>query len=284
MTHDGKRRLPNVPDHVLLKCVGVGAYGEVWLAQNRLGIFRAVKFIFRDRYVSTDPYRRELTGIQNFVPISLEHPWLVHVLHVGMNEEAGYFYYVMEAADDEVAGQKFDPAKYAPKNLSKELARRGRFPVEECVTMGLQLTTALNHLHKKGLIHRDIKPSNIIFVGGIPKLADIGLVAEIRNEARNSSYVGTQGYIPPEGPGTAAGDVYSLGKVLYEAAMGRDRMNYPDLPTSVIDGPSDSNLLKLNEIILKACESNSDRRYQSAFQLHEDLARLKETMQAASGT
>ena len=45
-------------------------------------------------------------------------------------------------------------------------------------------------------MHRDIKPSNIIFVNGVPKLADIGLVAAA-NEAR--SYVGTEGFIPPRG-------------------------------------------------------------------------------------
>ena len=63
-----------------------------------------------------------------------------------------------------------------------------------------------DHPHA-GLIHRDIKPSNIIFVNGIPKLADIGLVAE-QSEAK--SFVGTEGFIPPEGPGTPRADIYSL--------------------------------------------------------------------------
>ena len=87
-------------------------------------------------------------------------------------------------------------------------------PLAECLDLGLAMTSALAHLHKHGLVHRDVKPSNIIFVGAMPKLADIGLVAEM-SKAR--SFVGTDGFIPPEGPGSPSADLYSLGKVLYEA-------------------------------------------------------------------
>src|SRR4029077_14781962 len=96
---------------------------------------------------------------------------------------------------------------YQPRTLQNELARRSRLPVSECLQIGLSLTSALAHLHQNGLVHRDIKPANIIFVGGVPKLADIGLVAEVA-EAR--SYEGTEGFIPPEGPGSPQADLYSL--------------------------------------------------------------------------
>ena len=276
--HHGKGLIPNVPDHTLLQRIGSGGYGEVWLAQNTIGMFRAVKFLFRERYPKPDPYQREFRGIEKYMPISLNHPGLVHVLHLGRNDRAGYFFYLMEAADDQVTGQQINPEQYAARNLSGELSKRNRLPVEECVGLGLQLTTALGFLHANRLIHRDIKPSNIIFVGGIPKLADVGLVAEIASEGRKLSYIGTEGYIPPEGPGTAPGDIYSLGKVIYEASMGRDRLQYPDLPTSVVEGTSDPNLLLLNDIILKACESDPKRRYQSAASFHADLLRLQERL------
>jgi serine/threonine protein kinase len=111
------------------------------------------------------------------------------------------------------------------------------------------------------LIHRDIKPSNIIFVRGSPKLADIGLVAEV-SEAK--SYVGTEGFIPPEGPGTVQADIYSLGKVLYEISTGKDRNDYPELPAQLGNTTADRDLVQFNKIVLKACRSDLHQRYRSA--------------------
>ena len=139
----------------------------------------------------------------------------------------------MELGDDLDSEQAIDPENYSPRTLSKEIGRRGSLSLEQCLQLGLALSDALAQLHRHGLIHRDIKPSNIIFVNGVPKLADIGLVAEV-NEAR--SYVGTEGYIPPEGPGTAQADIYGLGKVLYEASTGKDRKSFPELPLAWSQG------------------------------------------------
>jgi len=111
-------------------------------------------------------------------------------------------------------------------------------------------------------------------VNDSPKFADVGLVTEIESKPRAVTYLGTEGYIAPEGPGTPTADVFSLGKVLYEAATGKDRLQFPDLPTAVFEG-GDPFLMKLNEIILKACEENPQARYQSAAQMHEDLAALQ---------
>jgi serine/threonine protein kinase len=141
--------------------------------------------------------------------------------------------------------------------------------------MILTLAEALEYLHQQNLIHRDIKPSNIIFVNGVPKLADIGLVTDIGASGKKMTYIGTEGYIAPEGPGTAAADIYSLGKVMYEASMGRDRDQFPELPTSVADRPDSAALLRLNSIILKACEELVPKRYQSASELRADLLDLQ---------
>ncbi|MBU6400313.1 MAG: serine/threonine protein kinase, partial [Verrucomicrobia bacterium] len=209
--------LPHIPDHRLLRRIGAGSYGSVWLAQTIMGAYRAVKVVHRGDFEDDRPFEREFRGIQKFEPISRQHDSQVDILHVGRTADG--FYYVMEVADDERSGQRIDPAHYTPRTLASELKQRGRLPFADCVQIGLALTTALGHLHKHRLIHRDIKPANVIFVNGVPKLADIGLVTEA---TATRSFVGTEGFIPPEGPGTAQADIYSLGKVLYEMATGRD--------------------------------------------------------------
>lgn len=87
-----------VPDFDLVRSIGRGAYGEVWLARHKtLGTWRAVKVIHRADFDDDRPFRREFEGIRHYEPISRGHPNLVAVLHVG-GDEAG-FYYVMELAD-----------------------------------------------------------------------------------------------------------------------------------------------------------------------------------------
>jgi serine/threonine protein kinase/Flp pilus assembly protein TadD len=290
--------VPAIPDHELLRCIGRGSYGEVWLARNVLGSYRAVKVIYRRNFEHDRPYEREFEGIQKFEPISRSHESQVDILHVGRNDEAGYFYYVMELADDadssapvaaevtRLTSKSGDcalptetdrnlltsAATYQPHTLKLDLHRRAHLPVDECVRIGLALTTALENLHGHELVHRDIKPSNIIFVNGVPKLADIGLVASMD---ATMSFVGTSGFLPPEGPGTPQSDIYSLGKVLYEMCMGRDRQDFPKLPAALADSADGQRLLELNTVILKACHHDPQQRYESARAMAAELELLR---------
>src|SRR5438309_1226619 len=91
---------PQIPDHELLRRVGEGAYGEVWLARNVMGTYRAVKIVYRCSFSDDRPYEREFAGIKKFEPISRSHGSQVDILHVGRNDKEGYFFYVMELADD----------------------------------------------------------------------------------------------------------------------------------------------------------------------------------------
>ena len=183
------------------------------------------------------------------------------LLHVGQNESDGFFYYVMELADDVDTGREVNPARYLPLTLREVRARRGRLPADECVAIGIELARALAGLHSRGLVHRDIKLSNVIIVGGVPKLADIGLVA---STADARTYVGTEGYVPPEGPGKPSADVFALGKLLYELATGLDREELPRLPDELAKLPDRTVLLELNEVILRSCDPESRRRYPDA--------------------
>ena len=183
-------------DYKLLRLIGRGAYGEVWLARDKRRAFRAVKVVFRASFDHDRPYEREYDGIRKFEPISRSYDHQVQILHVGRQDEQGRFYYIMELADDQHTGQQIEPQTYVPKTLKSELQRCGRYPVADCLRIVAALAAALENLHQHGLIHRDIKPGNIIFVNGVPKLADIGLVTD---RDVSVSYVGTEGYIPPEG-------------------------------------------------------------------------------------
>ena len=261
-----------IPDHKLLRLIARGSYGEVWLGSNALGVFRAIKIIFERTFRDKRPFERELAGVQRFEPVSRLHVGLMDVLQVGRNEAGGYFYYVMELADDISLGQAIEPNTYVPHTLAREVARQKRLPLENCLQMGVVIASALEFLHQHGLIHRDVKPSNIVFINGTPKLVDIGLVAEM-SEAR--SYVGTEGFIPPEGPGTIRSDIYSLGKVLYEISTGKDRFDYPELPTLLNEPTQNPQWIQLNQVILRACRSDPRKRYQSAGEMLRDLRALQ---------
>jgi len=249
----------------LLRVIGEGSYGEVWLARNAMREYRAVKVVYRASFDEDRPYEREWQGIGRYEPVSRSHASQVDLLHIGRNDELGYFYYVMELADHTGEGE-VDPDHYIPKTLAWVLKDRGRLSATECLTITLALADALRHLHGHGLVHRDIKPANIVFVNGIAKLADIGLVTDSRATV---IYVGSQGYIPPEGAGRPQADLYSLGKVIYEMATGRDRMEFPSYPEDFGRWPDRAPVLELVRLSQKACQPLPENRYVSAGDLHE---------------
>jgi serine/threonine protein kinase len=188
--------------------IGGGSYGEVWLDKSVTGQMRAIKIVWRRNFSCDRPHEREFRGIVQFEPISRLHPGVIQILHVGRDDSAGCFYYVMELADpvgthrpekerrsaeDTLAASEPRTLEmYSPRTLAADLRAGNRLPVTEVLTLGIQLADALGHLHRNHLVHRDVKPSNVIFLHGQAKLADIGLVTGA-DEAR--SFVGTEGFI-----------------------------------------------------------------------------------------
>jgi serine/threonine protein kinase len=261
-------KIPLIPDHEVLRVIGRGAYGEIWLARSLTGALRAVKVVYRSTFESERAFQREFQGMSSFEPISRAHAGFVDILHVGRTRE--YLYYIMELADDHMAGRNIDIVNYAPRTLKSDVDRHKRLSASESIQLGLSLTDALQALHAHGLSHRDIKPSNIIFIDGVPKLADIGLVATTGQR----SFVGTEGYVPPEGPGTPQADIFSLGKLLYEISSGKDRLDFPEIDSRLSTRPDKEALLRLNDVLVKACANDRRKRYASAAQMRDDLTAL----------
>lgn len=255
----------------MLRRIGGGSYGSVWLARTATGVYRAVKVVWRDRFEDAAPYEREFRGLREFERVSLAESRQLALLHVGRRDEEGFFYYVMELADDVEKGREIDPETYRPFTL-RELPKSASMTVERVVQLGIDMARGLAFLHHRNLVHRDIKPSNVILVNGVPKLADIGLVA---SSTMALTFVGTEGFVAPEGPGKPPADVYALGKVLYELATGMDRQRFPELPEGFADRTDRLAFLELNAVILRSCDPDLKSRYADAGVLLEDLLMIQ---------
>ena len=204
----------------ILAVCGRGAFGVTYLAKDPVGRKIAVKIVG-----STGRCDQELQGIRNYMRISGLHPNLLRVYHIGETEEG--FFYTMEAADD--CG---DTSGYVPATLGNLLRRNRKFTPEEAVGIIRELLAGIQVMHDADLIHRDIKPDNIIFVDGVAKLSDPGLVI---SEGEMASLAGTPGFIPPEmiesaRPADRQSDLYAIGKVFYCMISDYPPTRYPELP------------------------------------------------------
>jgi CHASE2 domain-containing sensor protein len=276
--------LPVTPGYELFNPpFGEGAYGKVWLARNANEQWRALKVIYLAKFENNAaPYEREFNGISRYKPVSDKHRGLLRVDFVS-EKLAGYFYYVMELGDPLEPGWEREPSAYKPRDLVSERLRSTgrRLPVRECVRIGLALTDAIGFLHQHGLTHRDIKPQNIIFVDGQPKLADMGLISEIRPPDQERTFVGTPGYMPPppERPGTPQADIYALGMVLYVLSTGRSAAFFPEIATTLVENKDPADFFPLNTVILKACQPDFAERYATAADMHRALLEAEKILE-----
>lgn len=236
----------NIPDYTLLQSCGRGAYGQVWLAQSQTNKLVALKYV-----AYTQAGEREFEGLVNFSKLP-EAPNLIRILHLGKLEDG--FFYTMELADG-----LYSQGMYVPESLAERIKRQKRLSPAEVMDLAFAMLGALNSLHAAGLIHRDIKPENILYVNGMPKLSDMGLV---RDAEGTVSLCGTIGFIPPERlvPGQTScnksDDLYALGKVLYCALTGHSVDKFPSFREDMIGNTVCSHL---NRVILKACGDPSER-------------------------
>lgn len=259
-----------LPRYTALREIGRGEYGVVYLARRDDGGFYAVKVVQRPAEGDIRPYERELRGVRTvrrLPPLD----GLVHIHDLDEAPDGTAFAYAMDLADPELDGPGPDEEGYRPSTLASVVAAEVALPLRECLDIGIRIASVLAQLQHRHIVHRDIKPGNVIFVRGRAVLADVGLAVDDRDAA---SIVGTPGYAPPERRGSAAGDVFGLGKTLYRISTGRlpDEEGLPPCVEADIDAPF---FWKWMVILSKATSRDPARRYRSAKGLLRDLRRLR---------
>lgn len=254
-------------DWQIVREIGRGAYGVVYLATGADGERAAVKVCRRDE-IGDECYERELRGSKLYRSIPSQEGLVRIRDHVELDWG---FYTVMDLADNEFDSVSESSADYRPKTLASVIEGEKALPLTECVKLALSLAKGLAVLQRHHLLHRDIKPGNVLYVGGRPVLSDPGLIVDQSDAA---SLVGTPGYVPPEKFTDAASDIYSLGLTLKAASFGRQVEDLDKGPAMEAD--ADAPLFPVWwRILNKATDPTPFCRYQSAKSLLKDIERLQ---------
>jgi serine/threonine protein kinase len=240
---DHLREALDTPDltgtpYVLDRELGRGGMGTVYLARDtRLGRAVALKVL--------SPMHAEAESVERLwrearILAGLEHPGIVPIHDVGTLPD-GRAYYVMKL----VEGRRLDEYLQARPSL-----------LEVC-RIFLRICEPVEFAHAHGIVHRDLKPANIMLGPfGEVLVLDWGVAAALGESERPGLVIGTPAYMAPEqreaGTVDARADVYSLGRLLQEAAREAPR--------------------PLRSIIQRATEVDPARRYQTVGELSGDVA------------
>lgn len=258
----------------LMEKIGSGGMAVVYKARCRLlNRFVAIKMLRPEYNEDIEFLKRFETEAQ--AAASLSHTNIVSVYDVGTHDKIHYI--VMECAEG--------------VTLKKYMADKGSLAQEEVFDFSLQIASALEHAHSKGIVHHDIKPHNIM-VGPdrILKVTDFGLARAVSGNTNvvGNSAIGSVHYASPEqsrgGFTDEKSDIYSLGVTMYEMATGRVPFD-GETPVAVAmkhmqktpPRPSTFNTAinsEFEKIILRSMEKEPRDRYQKISDLISDLNRL----------
>ena len=263
----GLEDFPKIEDYKPIQIAGRGSFGTVYLVKNNIGNLRALKVITKNKFPNQLDFEREFEGIRKYEEVSLGSKYLISILHIGGNPKDDFYYYIMEAADAATISKS-----YTPDTLSSRLASKNPFLKSELISTAVDLCNGLAVLHKNGLLHRDIKASNVLFVNGNPKLGDPGTIQHIENA---STFIGTSGYLAPEGSTSEQSDIFALGKLLYRMMTGHGVDQFPLLPDHFYKNSQVGFFRELNNIVCKACQANIQKRFKSTAHFLNAIKRIE---------
>ncbi|GAA2076392.1 serine/threonine-protein kinase [Streptomyces albiaxialis] len=193
----------------LLRRLGVGGMGRVYLARSEGGRTVAVKVV-HPHFAVDEQFRRRFRREVDSARL-VGDAWTAPVLD----------------ADAEAPVPWVATGYVAGPSLAQAVEEYGPLPETTVRAVGAGLAEALRHVHGLGLVHRDVKPSNVLLTVDGPRLIDFGIARATDGTASLTSSgvsVGSPGYMSPEQVlakgATAASDVFSLGAVLAYAATG----------------------------------------------------------------
>ncbi len=198
----------------LIEQLGAGGMSVVWRGYDEvLGRQVAVK-VLASRLASDRAFRHRIR-IEAQAAARLCHPNITNVYDYGESVQVGLTvpYVVMELIDG------------GP--LTARLARDGRLPWREAVTVAAEVASALATAHARGVVHRDVTPGNVMLTATGVKVVDFGISALVGESEKgpDGTLLGTPAYLAPErldnGQVSPATDVYALGLLLYRMLTGR---------------------------------------------------------------
>ncbi|MBZ0235973.1 MAG: protein kinase [Deltaproteobacteria bacterium] len=268
MELEGGETRQTIGRYEIVKVLGKGAMGVVYKARDPL-LDRtvAVKTIVspqgsgkRIRSAYLERFQREAKAAAK-----MQHPAIVTIFDVGVDEASGAPFMVLEYLPGETLADRLD---------------RVRMPLGRGINIALDLASALAFAHRQRIVHRDVKPANVLHAGEQRwKLADFGIARLPDSDLTQVGiFMGTPGYSPPEaireGRYTAQADVFAWGAVLYEILCGRIPYEGPDTKTTnnfVVKGDAlspthhDPSVPQpLAEVCLVALEPSAGKRYKDA--------------------
>jgi tetratricopeptide (TPR) repeat protein len=290
-------------DYRLLRELGRGGMAVVYEAEQ-VSLRRKVALKVLPLAGVLDSNRLQRFQNEAQAAAHLQHPNIVPVYAVGC--DAGVHYYAMQYVEGQslaariadrrsalgsrnAGEQEATLARAAPARCSRE----GRLWYSDVARLALQAAAGLDHAHQLGVVHRDVKPGNLLVdAAGHLWIVDFGLArfAAGADLTTTGELLGTVRYMSPEqaqarrAPIDHRTDVYALGATLYELCTLQPAFPGDD-PRQVLDDivrrePRPPRRLDpalprdLETIVLKAMEKDAARRYATAQEMAEDLARF----------